>query len=287
MNGEQTLLRLAAIAVDAIRDVVGDREGAEVASSEATIVPSAARALGALPLPGLVVSTTDPALGTTIFAASHSAARRLAAAASGATAPDGSGAPEPSEPEVQRFAELAAPMVRAASAVVGPIVGIEVESTEPRCRSLATAAEAEAAFGEQASRATVTELVVLGEPCVLVSLLPNAFVVRLTRALDELGADVAPDEPATSWDQGRLIGSSLLGSTLRVWAEVGRTRLPAGRVVGLPAGSVIELDRQADDPVDLYVNGLRFATGRLVVADGEWALRLDEILAGPVGDERS
>jgi flagellar motor switch protein FliN/FliY len=41
---------------------------------------------------------------------------------------------------------------------------------------------------------------------------------------------------------------------------------------------VLELDRKADDPVDLYVNGLRFASGRLVLTDeGEWAIRLAEI----------
>jgi flagellar motor switch protein FliN len=77
------------------------------------------------------------------------------------------------------------------------------------------------------------------------------------------------------------IGSSLLGSSLKVWAELGRARMPAGTVVGLPAGAVVELDREADEPVDVYVNGLRYATGRLVVTDdGEWAVRL-ETLAGP------
>ena len=80
-------------------------------------------------------------------------------------------------------------------------------------------------------------------------------------------------EPAT-------LTESLRSSKLRVWAEVGRTRLPAGRVVGLPAGAVVELDHSADDPVDVYVNGRRFAVGRLVVDDaGEWAVRIETVLA--------
>jgi flagellar motor switch protein FliN/FliY len=46
----------------------------------------------------------------------------------------------------------------------------------------------------------------------------------------------------------------------------------------MPAGSVLELDRKAEDPVDLYVNGLRFASGTLVLTeDGEWALRLADV----------
>ena len=44
--------------------------------------------------------------------------------------------------------------------------------------------------------------------------------------------------------------------------------MPSAEVVGLPPGAVVELDRQADEPIDLYVNGRRFATGRLVVVDG-------------------
>jgi flagellar motor switch protein FliN len=50
-------------------------------------------------------------------------------------------------------------------------------------------------------------------------------------------------------------------------------------VVGLPSGAVIELDRSADEPIDLYVNGRRFATGRLMVVDGsEWAVRIETVL---------
>ena len=63
-----------------------------------------------------------------------------------------------------------------------------------------------------------------------------------------------------------------------VWAELGQVRLPLRRAIDLPVGEVIEFDCEADAPVDLYVNGLRFAAGQLVItADGEWALRIDEI----------
>ena len=66
---------------------------------------------------------------------------------------------------------------------------------------------------------------------------------------------------------------------MRVWAELGRARMPSAQVVGLPAGAVVELDKQADDAIDLYVNGTRFATGRLVVVDGtDWAVRIEHVL---------
>ncbi len=52
------------------------------------------------------------------------------------------------------------------------------------------------------------------------------------------------------------------GITMRVWAELGRTRLPLSDTLTLPLGAVVELDKHADAPVDLYVNGLCFAQGR-------------------------
>jgi flagellar motor switch protein FliN/FliY len=55
--------------------------------------------------------------------------------------------------------------------------------------------------------------------------------------------------------------------------------MPSAQVVGLPAGAVVELDKQAEEPIDLYVNGTHFATGRLVVVDGtDWAVRIEQVL---------
>ena len=56
--------------------------------------------------------------------------------------------------------------------------------------------------------------------------------------------------------------------------------MPLGQALELPFGAVIDLDRAADSPVDLFVNGLRFAHGQLIVTDdGEWAVRLESIAA--------
>ena len=68
---------------------------------------------------------------------------------------------------------------------------------------------------------------------------------------------------------------------LRVAAELGRARLSLGQSVSLAPGAVIELDRAEGDPIDLVVNGRRYATGRLVVVNGsEWAIQIDEVPGG-------
>ena len=72
--------------------------------------------------------------------------------------------------------------------------------------------------------------------------------------------------------------ASLLDMPLRVWAEIGRTRLPAAYVVGMPQGAIIDLDCEPDEPAELFVNGRLFGTGRLVLVDGEWALRVESLV---------
>jgi flagellar motor switch protein FliM len=64
---------------------------------------------------------------------------------------------------------------------------------------------------------------------------------------------------------------------VRVWAELGRARLSVAEVVALGVGAVVELDRRLEDPIDLYVNGLRLGHGELEIADDEWAVRVDAV----------
>ncbi len=70
----------------------------------------------------------------------------------------------------------------------------------------------------------------------------------------------------------------MMGVPVRVWAELGRTMLPLGHALELPPGSVVELDQSADSPIELFVNGLRFASGALQVSgEGEWTVQIDAL----------
>ena len=53
--------------------------------------------------------------------------------------------------------------------------------------------------------------------------------------------------------------------------------------LALGPGAIVPLDRAADDPVDVFVNGRRFSGGRLLVVDGEWCVRLEALDAGWAG----
>jgi flagellar motor switch protein FliN len=80
-----------------------------------------------------------------------------------------------------------------------------------------------------------------------------------------------------SADFDELGASTMLDMPLRVWAEIGRTKLPAAFVVGMPHGAIVDLDAEPDAPADLFVNGRHFGTGRLVLVEGEWALRVETL----------
>ena len=72
-------------------------------------------------------------------------------------------------------------------------------------------------------------------------------------------------------------GDELLDLPLRVWAEIGRTRMPASTIVGMPRGAIVDLDREPDEPADIFVNGRHLGTGRILRGDGEWAVRVETL----------
>lgn len=89
---------------------------------------------------------------------------------------------------------------------------------------------------------------------------------------------VGPAEP-TAGGSGAMGGLGLLQDVvLEVSVELGRTALPLSQLMNLGIGSVVELDRNAGAPVDVRVNGTLFAKGEVVVVEGEYAVRIIEIL---------
>jgi flagellar motor switch protein FliN/FliY len=71
---------------------------------------------------------------------------------------------------------------------------------------------------------------------------------------------------------------------LQVKIELGRTRMLVEDVLRLGEGSVVELDKLAGDPVDVFVNDRRVARGEVLVLNDNFCVRINEILA-PVGPE--
>ena len=81
--------------------------------------------------------------------------------------------------------------------------------------------------------------------------------------------------PAVPMDTGNL--DLLLDIQLPVVVRMGQTEMAMGELLKLTPGSILELNRSADAPVELLVNGKLIAKGEVVVVDGNFAFRITEI----------
>lgn len=61
--------------------------------------------------------------------------------------------------------------------------------------------------------------------------------------------------------------------------EVGRTRVPIRNLLQLNQGSVVELDRAAGEPLDVFVNGTLIAHGEVVVVNEKFGIRLTDVIS--------
>jgi flagellar motor switch protein FliN/FliY len=86
-------------------------------------------------------------------------------------------------------------------------------------------------------------------------------------ASQETGADVA-HEP--NFDL-------LLGVSLNLTLRFGQRVLPLREILDLTSGSVIELDREVQEPADLLLGDKLIARGEVVIVDGNYGIRITEV----------
>jgi flagellar motor switch protein FliN/FliY len=273
MTPDEALVTLGEAAADAVAGVLRTFVNDGLDQGAVTVVAKDVSPFAELPLPAIAasVSYVDDVTGGTVLVFGNAAAKQLAAAM---TSQESNAEEELSEIELSAIAEAMNQMMAAAAAATSATLGQEINISAPETTFLTTA---EDAVYPESPYATTVSFSLLGQPCSLIQLVPNAFVARLTHAL-ELAAEASQQTASGA----TVTGDNLRSVPLRVWAELGRTRLPLSRAVSLPPGSVVELDARAEDPVDVFVSGRRFAQGVLVLAeDGEWAVRVEQLLLAP------
>jgi flagellar motor switch protein FliN len=128
--------------------------------------------------------------------------------------------------------------------------------------------------------------------------------ISQARNLNQPQADVAPAQPSMGSMHGatgplppgttpsplsmpvfgvseakeRPAGLDLLSDVnLDVKVELGRTRMFVEDILRLGGGSVVELDKLAGDPVDIYVNDRHVARGEVLVLNDNFCVRINEI----------
>ena len=71
----------------------------------------------------------------------------------------------------------------------------------------------------------------------------------------------------------------ILGIPIQVSLELGRTKMDLRDLLQLGQGSVVELNRLVDEPMDVLVNGRLIAHGEVVVIDNKFGIRLTDIIS--------
>ena len=65
-----------------------------------------------------------------------------------------------------------------------------------------------------------------------------------------------------------------------VTVQLGSCQLPMREVLQLAAGSVVQLEKLADAPVDVLVNDKLVARGEVVVVDNRFGIKITEMVSG-------
>ncbi len=70
----------------------------------------------------------------------------------------------------------------------------------------------------------------------------------------------------------------LLDVPVKVTVELGSCQMPMRDVLQLNNGSVVQLDKIAEAPVDLYVNQKKIACGEVVVVEDRLGIKITKVL---------
>jgi flagellar motor switch protein FliN/FliY len=97
-------------------------------------------------------------------------------------------------------------------------------------------------------------------------------------------AEARPAEFNDLHDEGQPSGNDvnldvILDVPVTLSMEVGRTRIPIRNLLQLNQGSVVELDRAAGEPLDVFVNGTLVAHGEVVVVNEKFGIRLTDVIS--------
>ena len=165
----------------------------------------------------------------------------------------------------------------AATELLRQVAGIVASAVKPDWGEVALRLEASAAPPSWPASSVAWLRVAEGD-----ALLEMQLSAALVAALRAQKAD-APSEStvvSASLETGQVKLDLLMDVELGVTLRFGSRRLLLREILELNPGSVVDLDRQVKEPVDLLLDGRLVARGEVVVMDGNYGVRLTEIGPG-------
>ena len=177
------------------------------------------------------------------------------------SAPPDAPVPEGAEEGAEEVSDDAAAALAAAQAAISDAMAGDLTGSAPEASAVDAAKESVAAANDD-------------------------IEAMMAQAMEEEGVDPAagaasfampsfsPAGPAAESAEMQLLGDV----NVDVRIELGRTRMLVEDVLRLGEGAVVELEKLAGDPVDVFVNGRHVARGEVLVLNESFCVRVNEVL---------
>lgn len=107
----------------------------------------------------------------------------------------------------------------------------------------------------------------------------SEVVSAQTRQLDGETRPQAMEQGAVSGSEEEVDLQMLMEVPVTLSVEVGKTRMSIRDLLQLGQGSIVDLDRETDAPLDLLVNGTLIAQGEVVTIGNKFGLRLIDVIS--------
>ena len=102
----------------------------------------------------------------------------------------------------------------------------------------------------------------------------------MTEEQQDMAAATPPELNANdSAGAGEIDLDLLMDVPVYLTVEVGRKRMTIKELLALTSGSVVSFDRSVTEPMDIMVNGTLVARGEVVSAEGQFGLRLVDVVS--------
>ena len=102
----------------------------------------------------------------------------------------------------------------------------------------------------------------------------------MTEEQQDMSAATPPELNASeSGGAGEIDLDLLMDVPVYLTVEVGRKRMTIKELLALTSGSVVSFDRSVTEPMDIMVNGTLVARGEVVSAEGQFGLRLVDVVS--------
>jgi len=93
------------------------------------------------------------------------------------------------------------------------------------------------------------------------------------------GLDLAEVDTESAENENQQNMDFLLDIPLEITVELGKTRITIGDLLKLSQGSVVELNKLTEEPLEIFVNKKLMAQGEVVVVNDKFGIRLTNIIS--------